>query len=77
MILLVGVFFPRKGGNQMSATKTASAELLTLEEFWKKARISERTARELLAQEKIPFYKIGGSIRIDWNEVREYTRRPK
>lgn len=64
-----------------SATAQPMGELLyTVKEIARKGKISEKTARRLIARGDLPSHRIGTQIRIseaDWQAFLEGTREAK
>lgn len=59
----------------MSVDSNPTLELLTLAEVAEFFRISESTVRRLQQQRRIPFFKIGGSVRFTKGDVVSYVDR--
>ena len=45
---------------------------LTVEEAAKKIGVCERKVRWLIAEQKIPYYRVGRSVRIAWPELEKW-----
>lgn len=45
------------------------SEILDVAEIAKRLQITSRTAYEMTRTGKIPSFRVGGSIRYDWNDV--------
>ena len=59
----------------MSVDSTPAPELLTIPEVATLLKISVPTVRRLQEQRRIPFTKIGGSIRFEMSDIVSYVER--
>jgi len=59
----------------MPTSYNPTIELLTPDELTSVLKISKTGVYRLIAQRKIRFYKVGGSIRFDKNDVASYLQQ--
>jgi excisionase family DNA binding protein len=60
---------------QESESDTSPIELLTIEEITELLKVSVSAIRRLQGGRRIPFIKVGGSVRFLRSDVIEYVRK--
>lgn len=58
----------------MSADSSSAIELLTLSEVAELLKVSDSSVRRLLHGRRIPFLKVGGSIRLSKEDLHSYLQ---
>jgi excisionase family DNA binding protein len=61
----------------MSADFDPTPELLTIAEVARVLKLSMSSVRRLQQRRLIPFFKVGGSVRFDKNDIASYLKKAR